>query len=119
MRNYFKTRALRLYPITPPDPIDPLNFYVVFGGTDDDLLYYQQKLIALIGGEFAFGEPQICWFELDLKNFSMLLNCGAGNIWSQTRLNDVFPVDPDLPLLWDMTRVEVQGSPRPTWSNGE
>lgn len=119
MRNYFKMRALRLYPIVPPNPIDPNDFYVVWGSTDDDLFYYQQKLIALVGGEFAFGDPAVCWFELNLQNFSMLVNQAAGQIWNQTRLNDVFPPDPDTPLLWDMTRVQEEGSPRPTWSHGE
>lgn len=118
MRNYFKARALRLYPYSPPDPPDPEVFYVVFGTTDEDLLFYQLKLYALIGGDFLAGAPATIWFELNLENFSMLLNQAPGEIWTQTRLNDLFPNDPDTPLLFDMTRVESEGSPRSTWSHG-
>lgn len=118
MRNYFKLRALRIYPVSPPNPPDPDVFYVVFGSTDENLLYYQLKLEALVGGEFVIGAPAVIWFELDLENFSMLVNEASGNIWTQTRLNDRFAADPNLPLLYDMTRVEVEGSPRPTWSHG-
>lgn len=115
MRNYFKILCLRLYPA----PFDPLTFYVVFGSDDESLLYYKNRLETLISTPLATpAEASVIWFELNEKNFTMLLNIASGQIWGQTRLNDVFPPDPALELLYDMTRVEVEGSPRKTWSHG-
>lgn len=122
MRNYFRMHNLRIYPIfdfPPPPHTDPNQFYVVFGGSDEQLLFFQNQLEALIGGEFVVSEPQVIWFELDQEFFGNLLACAAGNIWTQTHLNDVFPIDPTLPILYDQTRVEVEGSPRKTWSHGK
>lgn len=118
MRNYFKIQNLRLYPFSPPNPPDPNVFYVVFGGSDEQLLEYQLKLYALIGGDFVASAPTTIWFELDQEFFGNILACGAGNIWTQTHLNDLFSLDPNLPVLYDQTRVKSEGSPRKTWSHG-
>jgi hypothetical protein len=121
MRNYFKMQALRIYPLQafpPPPHIDPNTFYVVFGGTDDDLFARQVALTQLVGGDFSYGLPTIIWFELDQQFFSNLLAQASGQIWTQTHLNDIFPSDPNTPLLYDQTRVEIEGSPRSTWSHG-
>lgn len=130
MRNYFKTRLLQIYPYSPPNgqpTWDPLVFYVVFGGTDEQLLFYQlqtQEFLLTIEPTYIFyvPVPQVVWFELDLENFILLLQQAPGVIWGNTRLNNLFPKNPgsDLtPLLWDCTRVESEGSPRKTWSHGE
>lgn len=123
MRNYFRMKNLRIYPLVGPPPLhtDPLVFYVCFGGTDEDLLQRQVELIELIGfpdGYFV-AEPQVIWFELDQQFFSNILAQAAGQIWTQTHLNTLFPSDPNTPLLYDQTRVESEGSPRKTWSHGE
>jgi hypothetical protein len=122
MRNYFKLRNLRIYPyhdFPPPRHIDTTDFYVVFGGTDEDLYARQQAAIAQDGRDALVGDPQVIWFELDLQFFSNIIAQAAGQIWTQTHLNDVFPTDPNTPLLYDQTRIEVEGSPRKTWSHGE
>lgn len=121
MRNYFKLRNLRIYPyqdVPPPRHIDLDFFYVVFGGSDEDLFQRQQELIASIGQDCFVSDPTVIWFELDLQFFSDLIAQSPGQIWTQTHLNDRFPASPDTPLLYDSTRVEVEGSPRKTWSHG-
>lgn len=115
MRNYFKILCLRLYPA----PFDPFTFYVVFGADDDSLSFYKRRLEAFIGQQLSTpAGSQIIWFELNEENFVRLLNIASGQIWGQTRLNDVFPIDPSLESLYDMTRVKAEGSPRKEWSGG-
>jgi len=114
MRNYFKMRSLKLWPL----PFDQFNFYVVVGGDDDQLRFYQQRLMNSVGGEFLVSEPAVIWFELDQENFGKLLNQAWGTIWTQTHLNNVFPPIDDNETLYDMTRVITEGSPRKTWSHG-
>lgn len=129
MRNYFKARAVRIYPYqgSPPE-IDPLNFFVVFGNTDDQLLKYVVRAQADDGGNvplgYFVGEPAVIWFEMNVQNLITLLNQASGEIWANTRLNELFTPpfvsDPNGPeSLYDMTRVEIEGSPRKTWSHGE
>jgi hypothetical protein len=127
MRNYFKTRAIRIYPYSPtngqPAP-DPDVFYIAFGGTDENLFKYQvltQQFLLTVEPTYLFfvSAPAVIWFELNLENFSKLLNQASGQIWSQTRANTgPFPPDQYHELLYDMTAVEQEGSPRSTWSHG-
>lgn len=121
MRNYFRIQNLRIYPyfdFPPPRHIELDQFLVVFGGTDEDLLQRAQLAIAADGRDCFISEPSVIWFELDQQFFSDLLAQSPGQIWTQTRLNNIFPNSPDTPLLFDSTRVEVEGSPRKTWSHG-
>lgn len=122
MRNYFKMQNLRIYPyhdFPPPRHIDTTDFFVVFGGTDEDLLQRAQLAIAADGRECFIGEPFVIWFELDQQFFSNLVAQSPGQIWTQTRLNDVFPNSPDTPLLFDQTVIEIEDiSVRKTWSHG-
>lgn len=119
MRNYIRLRCLRLYPL----PFDPDTFYVVFGGTDENLIYWKDKTIAEINEfppitgpvQFEIPEPSVIWFELDQENLAQLVNIYAGQVWTDTRLNDRFASQG---RLYDMTKVEVQGSPRKVWSHG-
>lgn len=120
MRNYYEIQCLRLYPL----PFDPETFYVVFGGDDDSLLYYSNRLQALVRAndptvQFQIAPPSIIWFELDQANFVRILNLASGTIWNQTRLNNVFPLLPDSETLYDSTKVKpAQKSPRKEWSHG-
>lgn len=116
MRNYIKLRTLRLYYVGH----EP-TFYVVFGGSDKDLLFYSNRLQALIreedpAAQFAIAPPLTCWFELNQANLSKLVNLNSGDIWTRTRLNNIFLFDGE--NLYEMTRVEAEGSPRKTWSHG-
>lgn len=119
MRNYIRMQCLRIYTL----PFDPAQFYVVFGGDEDSLIYYADRLKAQLNAQppikhFSIPEPSVIWFELNQDNFAKLCNLAAGTIWQQSRLNTEFQTDPSLETIYDMTRVEVEGSPRKTWSHG-
>jgi hypothetical protein len=118
MRNYIRTKWVRIYPL----PLDPNFFYVVCGGKDEDQFnFYVQRAInlaALAPGHYTIVPDFDLYFLLDDENFVILINQNSGQFWTQTHLNNVFAPIPNSDLLYDVTRVQIEGSPRPTWSHG-
>lgn len=129
MRNYFRMRGLWT---TAHDGLDVAEF-ICWGGSDEQLMehFEQMKAIALGSNpnyKFTTREPQVCWFELNQENFGRLLQGPFDNgfsniayfIWNNTRLNTSGTTPPANigSFFYEMTQVEVQGSPRRTWSHG-
>jgi hypothetical protein len=126
VRNYIRVRCVRIESRIPPAPFDPLSFYVLFGGDDENLVSWVNRFKAYIASVsptqiLQVLEPSVIWFELNQDNFMMLLNVASGSIFDLTRLSPFFAQDvPFIPPfdLSGMTRVESEGSPRATWSHG-
>jgi len=98
----------------------PFHFNFIlyaFGGSDDQLLENIRKaefsqLQSFPNSVFTRTAPAVLWVELDSENFGILMNDFASSIWTRTHL------DPTATSVYDFTRVEVEGSPRKTWSHG-
>jgi hypothetical protein len=106
------------------------NYYYAWGGTDEQLLEIvmmkEQKAMEGEGfiGPFVRTPPVEVWWLLDQENFAKILN-GAFELTSFqnwlliSQLSGYNSEFSYFPLLFtDITRVEVEGSPRKTWSHG-
>ncbi len=121
IRNYFKVRGLNWQYEIPPTP-PPFGELFAFGKDDQQLFEVVQQINATQRISFPtiiFHYPRapiFVYWELNAENFSRLLNQAPLQFWGNTNLPTNFPQQG---LFTDMTKTEVEGSPRATFPTSE